>query len=542
MSAKKVTEIPAMSKLPVNVMSAAALRKVAGYARVSTNEEEQQTSYAAQVEYYTKMIQGNSEWEFMGVYTDEGISATSTKKRDGFNQMIEDALAGKIDLIITKSVSRFARNTVDSLTTIRRLKEAGVEVWFEKEAIHTFDSKGELLITIMSSLAQEESRSISENVTWGMRKRFADGKVSLPYKRFLGYEKGPDGLPMIVPEEAEIVQLIFRLFLYGKAPSFIASLLTDEGIPTPGGKTKWRHNTIISMLQNEKYAGNALLQKKYTTDFLTKKQKINEGEVAQWFVENSHPAIIEQELFDLVQYELKKRQASGQNSVSSHPFSCKIFCGECGEMFGSKVWHSNDPRRRRTVWQCNGKYKGDEICRAPHLTDEQVETAFLAAFNRRITNRDEIFAAYDEVITALTDTTALDAEAASLASECEVITELTRKAIAALAKPQENASAALNQAEYNARRDALVARYEAATARLAEIEAARTERNAKRANINRFLKTLTRQENLVNEFNEDLWYTTVERLVVHKDGRLCVVFRDGGEVELSREELKEAAA
>lgn len=191
---------------------------------------------------------------------DEGISATSTKKRDGFNDMVNDALAGKIDLIITKSVSRFARNTVDTLTTVRKLKEKGVEVYFEKENIYTLDSKGELLITIMSSLAQEESRSISENVTWGQRKRFADGKVSLPYKRFLGYKKGPDGLPVIVEEEAEIVRLIYRLFLYGKSPSFIASMLTDEGILTPGGKANWRPNGVISILTNEKYKGDAILQ------------------------------------------------------------------------------------------------------------------------------------------------------------------------------------------------------------------------------------------------------------------------------------------
>jgi len=158
-------------------------RRVAGYARVSTEQEEQQTSYAAQVDYYTKYIKKHGEWEFVKVYTDEGISGTSTKKREGFQQMIADALNGKINLIITKSVSRFARNTVDSLTTVRKLKEKGVEVYFEKENIYTLDSKGELLITIMSSLAQEESRSISENVTWGQRKRFADGKVSLPYKK-----------------------------------------------------------------------------------------------------------------------------------------------------------------------------------------------------------------------------------------------------------------------------------------------------------------------------------------------------------------------
>ena len=530
-----VTMIPAKSQLPVNVMSAVARRKTAGYARVSTNEEEQLNSYTAQVEYYTKMIRENPEWEFMGVYTDEGISATSTKKRDGFNQMVEDALAGKISLIITKSVSRFARNTVDSLSTIRKLKDAGVEVWFEKEAIKTFDSKGELLITIMSSLAQEEARSISENVTWGMRKRFADGKVSLPYKRFLGYEKGENGFPVIVEEEAEIVRLIYRLFLYGKAPSFIATLLTDEGIPTPGGKTTWRPNVIISMLRNEKYAGNALLQKKFTTDFLSKSQKINEGEVPMWYVKNSHPAIIEQDFFDLVQYELQRRAASGQNAVSAHPFSGKIFCGECGAMYGSKVWSSNDPRRRRTVWQCNQKYKGGEICCAPHLTKERVEAAFLAAFNRRLDNRAEIFAAYDEALEELTDTTALDAEATALKQEQEVVMELTRKAV------RENAQIAQDQAAYLERHDALVKRYDAAHARLAEIEAARTERRAKRANISRFLKILKQQADIVTEFDEELWYITIERLEIYHNGRLCVMFCDGVTVELQQEHLKTAA-
>ncbi|MCL2300710.1 MAG: recombinase family protein [Firmicutes bacterium] len=533
----KITEIPALSKLPVNVMSTAALLRVAGYARVSTNEEEQLNSYAAQVEYYTKYIQAKPEWEFVGVYTDEGISATSTKKRDGFNSMIADALAGKIDLIITKSVSRFARNTVDTLTTVRKLKEKGIGVFFEKENIHTLDSKGELLITIMSSLAQEESRSISENVTWGMRKRFSDGKVSLPYKRFLGYEKGPDGLPVIVPEEAEIVRVIYRLFLYGKAPSFIASLLTDEGVPTPGGKAVWRHNVIISMLQNEKYAGNALLQKKYTTDFLTKRQKVNEGEVPQWYVENSHPAIIEQEMFDLVQYEFQRRAASGQNSMSAHPFSCKIFCGECGAMYGSKVWHSNDPRRRRTVWQCNDKYKSDEICRAPHVTEEQIEAAFLEAFNRRVTEQAEIREGYDAVLALLADTSALDIEADALTQECEVVMELARKAV------QDNARAAQDQAAYTERYNALVARYEAAHARLGEIETARTERRAKRANINRFLKILSRHTDMATEFDEDVWYTTMDRVKVFADGRLVVCFRDGGEVELQpQEELKQAVA
>ena len=205
----KVTVIPpTLNRVTFTPINTVAKRRVAGYARVSTDSEEQLTSYEAQVDYYTNFIKSRADWEFVAVYTDEGISATNTKHRDGFNRMIEDALAGRIDLIVTKSVSRFARNTVDSLTTVRKLKEKGVEVYFEKENIYTLDSKGELLITIMSSLAQEESRSISENVTWGQRKRMADGKVSLPYGRFLGYRKGADGLPEVVPEEAEIVRFI----------------------------------------------------------------------------------------------------------------------------------------------------------------------------------------------------------------------------------------------------------------------------------------------------------------------------------------------
>ena len=229
--------IPATAPaLSAQLKSNAVKRRVAAYARVSTDSDEQLTSYEAQVDYYTKFIQSREDWEFVTVYTDEGISAVTTKKRDGFNQMVADALEGGIDLIVTKSVSRFARNTVDSLTTVRKLKEKGVEVWFEKENIYTLDSKGELLIPIMSSLAQEESRSISENVTWGQRKRMADGKVSLPYKQFLGYEKGEDGLPQIVPAEAKIVRLIFRLYMEGKTFSAIARHLERQSIPSPAGK------------------------------------------------------------------------------------------------------------------------------------------------------------------------------------------------------------------------------------------------------------------------------------------------------------------
>ena len=337
---KNVRKIPAS----VNLYNAVPItnkkkRKVAAYARVSTDQEEQLTSYEAQVDYYTNYIKSRDDWEFVDVYTDEGISGTSTKHREGFNKMVEYAMAGNIDLIITKSVSRFARNTVDSLTTIRKLKDIGCECYFEKENIWTFDGKGELLLTIMSSLAQEESRSISENVKWGHRKRFADGKVTVPFGHFLGYKRGEDGNLVIDEEQAMIVKRIYREFLSGSSSVAIAKGLTNDGIETPGHKQKWYATTVRSILTNEKYKGDALLQKHYTVDFLTKKQKINNGEVQQYYVENNHPAIIEPDVFEMVRLEIDRRLMLKGKYSGTDILTAKIRCGECGGSYGAKVWH-----------------------------------------------------------------------------------------------------------------------------------------------------------------------------------------------------------
>ena len=237
-----ITRITALPKPETFKEAVKSVQRVAAYARVSTDHEEQETSLTAQTDYYRKKILEHPGWELVGIYVDDGISGLSTNRRDGFNRMVEDCIAGHMDLILTKSISRFARNTVDTVTTIRKLKEKGVGVYFEKEGIYTFDGKGELLITIMSSLAQEESRSISENITWGQRKSFSDGKVHLPYKRFLGYEKGEDGRPAVVESEARVVKLIYRLFLEGKTQAGICKYLEELGIPSPGGKAKWSVN------------------------------------------------------------------------------------------------------------------------------------------------------------------------------------------------------------------------------------------------------------------------------------------------------------
>jgi site-specific DNA recombinase len=500
-----------------------AKRRAAAYARVSTDSEEQLTSYEAQVDYYTKFIKDRADWEFVKVYTDEGISATNTKKRDGFNQMIADALAGQIDLIITKSVSRFARNTVDSLVTVRQLKEKGVEVYFEKENIYTLDSKGELLITIMSSLAQEESRSISENVTWGQRKRMADGKVSLPYGQFLGYEKGKDGLPKIVESEAEIVRIIFRLFIEGKTPSAIAKYLEAKGILSPGGKKKWQVATVKSILSNEKYKGDALLQKTFTVDFLTKTTKVNEGEVPQYYVQNSHPAIIEPDEFDAVQLEMERRKKIGRPVSCHSPFSAKIICGECGGFYGSKVWGSNT-KYRRTVWRCNEKYKNDKPCSTPHLTGDEIKQRFLKAFNILMGGRDEVLSNCRLAQEVLCDCTEIDAELKELQREIDVVAELLRKAV------YENARIAQNQDEFNERNKRYWERHRKATERFNQLEEMKRERQAKSLSLGTFIRELESGPSVVEEFDERLWAVAVDKVTITKDGKLHFRFKDGTEV------------
>lgn len=441
--------------------------------------------------------------------------------------MIADALDGKIDRIITKSVSRFARNTVDSLVTIRELKAKGIGCYFEKENIDTLDSKGELLLTIMSSLAQEESRSISENVTWGQRKRFADGKVTMPFKRFLGYDKGPDGEPVINEEEAAIVRRIYKLFLAGKTPSGIAKALTADSIPTPGGMTVWQPTTVKSILTNEKYKGDALLQKSFTTDFLTKKAKINEGEVPQYLVEGSHPAIVSREVHALVQYEMHRRKdrpirQSPGSRVGRACFSSRILCGECGSYFGSKVWHSTDPYRR-VVWQCNRKYnRPDGVkCPTPRLTEAQLEAAFISVANQALEEKSEVLDFLEKALTKLSDTVGLDQEINRAKAESVLVQRRMADTV------EENTRRALDQDEYNRRYDTLIEQLSTANLKAKELENRRLEQMAKFERRKVFLQAVRKRSSLLDSFDEELFSAMVENIRVEKDGSLYFHFVDG---------------
>ena len=458
------------------------------------------------------------------IYSDEGISALNTKNRDGFKRMVADALAGKIDLIVTKSVSRFARNTVDSLSTVRKLKEHGTEVFFQKENIYTFDGKGELLITIMSSLAQEESRSISENVTWGHRKRMADGKVTLPYGRFLGYKRGEDGMPQIVEQEAEVVRNIFRMFISGKTFSAIAKWLSDHDIPSPGGKKIWQSATVSSILKNEKYKGDALLQKGYTVDFLTKQRKVNEGEIPQYYVKNSHPAIIAPDEFDAVQIEIERRTKLGRPNSCQSPFSAKIVCGECGGYYGAMVWGSNT-KYRRTIWRCNEKYRCEKKCSTPHVTEDEIKKQFLVAINELMGNRGEVIADCQLTKDILCNCSEIDAKLDELRREIDVIASQSRKLIS------ENAHIALSQDEFNERNNGYLECHRVAMERISELEGVKHERMNRVAVIDGFIRELRTRPLVIDEFDEQLWVAAVEKVVVGADGKMVFEFKDGSKAE-----------
>ena len=439
--------------------------------------------------------------------------------------MVADALAGKIELIVTKSVSRFARNTVDSLTTIRKLKEQGVEVYFQKESIWTFDSKGELLLTIMSSLAQEESRSISENVTWSVRKRFADGKVSVPYSCFLGYDKGPSGKLVINREEAKTVVLIYQLFLNGKTPEAIAKRLTELGIPTPRKGKKWCSSTITSILTNEKYKGDALLQKTFTVDFLSKQKKTNSGEIPQYYIEGNHEAIISPEEFDLVQAEMARRKKHGRSISTISPFASKIICSDCGCFYGQKVWHSND-KYRRVIWRCNHKFDGEKKCATPTIDEETIRQNFLTAYRQLESCREQVLSDVRDAVSMMTDTGMLDEQIASCEQELEELAHLMRAEI------QDNASRANQQETFDARFADLQSRYAAAERVLNGYKQKRADQLTRQKQIARFLKDFESSENS-GDWDETLWLRTVESVTVNPDGSMDFLFLNGQHIIIS---------
>jgi len=348
-------------------------------------------------------------------------------------------------------------------------------------------------------------------------------KINLPYKRFLGYEKGEDGLPKVVESEAKIVRQIYELFYYkGKTATYIASYLTKNKIPTPANKEVWQASTIESILTNEKYKGDALLQKTFTVDFLTKKTKVNEGEVQQYYIEGSHTAIISPEFFDLVQIEIAKRK--GQKRSTSGIFASKLICGDCGNFYGSKVWHSNSIYKR-TIWQCNHKFSNKKKCSTPHFTEEQLKEAFVNMFNATIENKDEIIETLNDIILELTDTTKLDGKISELNEKLSLAAEQIKLLV------KENSRTTLNQAEYEERYHKQSAEYFTIANTITELEKEKTLLKNKLKEVQVVLDTIRTHDSPIDEFDENLFFALIENITVNSKTELVFCFKDGSEVQ-----------
>ena len=393
--ARNVMVIPALKRKGNNVTDEVKSKiRVAAYCRVSTDSDEQATSYETQVEHYTRFIKGKPEWEFAGVYADDGISGTNAKKRESFMRMIADCDEGKIDMIITKSISRFARNTVDCLNYIRDLKKKHIPIFFEKENINTLEASGEFLITIMASIAQQESESLSQNVKLGLQFRYQNGSVQVNHNRFMGYTKDENGKLVIKEDEADVVRRMYREYLEGASLQDICNGLEADGILTGAGKQHWRPSTVKLMLTNEKYIGDALLQKTFTVSPITKERLRNKGDVPQYYVENNHEAIIPKDLFMKVKEEMLRRanmKAGNKNRVysSKYALSSIVFCGKCGDIYRRLAW--NNRGKHSIVWRCCTRLdQGLQTCDAETIQESELQKVTIKALNQIWKNRDSI--------------------------------------------------------------------------------------------------------------------------------------------------------
>ncbi len=398
---KVVRVIPATVNTVDDIKKCFQQLRVAAYCRVSTKQEEQLNSYEVQKNHYEERIRSEPKWTLIGIFADKGITGTSMKHRDEFNKLIRLCKKGKVDMIITKSISRFARNTLDCIRITRILREIGVDVYFEERNLHSIDPSSEFYISIYGSVAQSESENISANVKWGKAQSAKEGNVSFQYKHFLGYRKGEDGKPEIDPEQAEIVRLIYERFLAGDSFIGIIKHLEEMEIPSPGGKSTWQRSTIQSILTNEKYKGDAVINKTYIDNCISKKVKINHGERPKYYVENNHPAIIDAATFGRVQAELARR--SGKKKVkqvgtkteqgkysSKYALTELLVCGECGTPYRRCTWTVGG--KKKIVWRCINRLDyGKKYCHhSPSIEESVLHEAIMNAIMKTAKQNAEV--------------------------------------------------------------------------------------------------------------------------------------------------------
>ena len=527
----RIVVIPAKPREEIRQTS--KLLKVAAYCRVSTDDKEQKTSYEAQIQYYTNKINKNPDWQMAGIFADVGITGIQAKKRPEFLKMIRLCRQRKIDIILTKSLSRFARNTVDSLKYIRELKELGIAVISEKENINTLTAESEMLITIMSCFAQAESESISKNVSWGVRQSFKNGNVPIKYKTLLGYKKGADGLPEIVPEEAEIVRLIYRSYLDGMSLKQIADTLNSRGLRTKHKNAAWQIEIVKSILVNEKYSGDALLQKTYVTDCITKKTRKNNGELPMYLVKNHHEPIISRADFNRVQEEMARRSAkrviadkltkTEQGKYSAkYALSELLICGECGEHYRRVTWTAKGFKEIK--WRCVSRIQyGKKKCHSSPTVDEQaLHRAIVSAVNEFCTVKDDVAKALRESITEVLDPT----QNGSVQAAQQRIDELARNMdeLIRLATVPETAESAMSDiAKFSEEMKALREFIETEKAKQAAAQHGSNE-------LSNVLQRLEKEDFTLTEYDDIVTRQLIERITVESKDTITITFKSGFEI------------
>lgn len=540
----RVRVIPARERISWNSENRDGQKlKVAAYARVSTLEEHQNSSYDLQVSYYTEYIQKNPAWELYKVYADEGVTGTNTIHRIGFNQMIEDAKTGRFRMIITKSISRFARNTLDCISTVRMLKDKGVGVYFEKENIDTLDSKSELLLTILSSLAQEESRSISENTRWGIQKRFSQGKIHCPTTYFLGYDTDESGEIVVNEEEAVVVKGIFSKFLSGKGCSVIARELMEDGMLTARGNSKWTSDSVHKILTNEKYMGHCLAQKTVTLDFISHRRVKNRDHQPQYLVKNSLPAIISEEDWHEVQQELKRRKNLLHNPEGKYRmnysgrsvFSNKLSCGECGRPVTRRRLTTKKQRKKVnfTAWQCrvaSGRDPEFKDCRNQYIWEEELEKSFVELLYEMKQDKVAIVTEAEQIIGEHALTEVEEARLNELDQQIEnVANQISDMAI------RESTT---NDPVYDATMRHLVYEQEILQMERDELNNNQQDSIYLRNRLKEFLKCLDAVMAPNIEFAPDIFHSTVERGTVYRNHQVELTFKCGIKRRISVKRLK----
>lgn len=522
-----------MTGLPVNVRCNNEFGdlRVAAYARVSTDKDDQANSFESQVEYFKEFIEKQENWQLVKIYSDDGISGTSTHKRDGFNSMIDDVMSGKIDFIITKEVSRFARNTVDTLQVTRDLKEIGVGVYFMIDSINTLDKDGELRLTLMASLAQEESRKTSERVKWGQKRQMEKGVVF--GRSLLGY-KVVEGKLYLVEEEAEIVRKIFHKYLVeGKGTHIIARELKEEGIKPydPDGRAKykndWSNTQILRVLRNEKYVGDLVQKKTWTKDYLDHKKRYNRGEEEMIRIKDHHPeiAIISREMWDATQAELQRRTTTAeQKSKHSNRYwaSGKIFCGVCGERFVNKIKKTSVGTSR--AWNCMNHIKPHafrevECSMSEWASDRSMKNIVLYILNMLVENRDELKAEIIKEISQL-----------NLEEKTKSADDIQNK-IDRLEYKKDNLldmrlSDEISKSDFKTKNDKLNTEISKLKAELEEIKEFATTKQRQQDRMDDIIKEIDRVLQLESEDLDELLGTVTQSITVYENHTVVVRLKD----------------